>query len=122
MKPSDHVFFHCTWYTIACFPGLVELQILKQSSPAFIYDPVLELAENCMIRQGENSLDFLLDRTFSDAQMESACLAFKDRGIIGVADSYFKNKVVNNFVDISVERKLYMMDSRTSFTQFARRN
>ncbi len=85
------------------------IPILQKPSFAFLYDPVLALAENCIIRQGENALDFLLDRTFSDDQMENACQAFKDRGIIGVADSYFKNKVVNNFVDISVERKLYTL-------------
>jgi len=85
------------------------IPILQKPSFAFLYDPVLALAENCIIRQGENALDFLLDRTFSDDQMENACQAFKDRGIIGVADSYFKNKIVNNFVDISVERKLYTL-------------
>ncbi len=47
------------------------IPILQKPGFAFLYDPVLALAENCMIRQGENALDLLLDRTFSDDQMGS---------------------------------------------------
>jgi len=69
----------------------------------FLKDPILELAEVCRRKANKT---FLLHNSLSDNLIQEAMTCYNARGIIGIIYAYFKDRIVNQFVDNIVERKI----------------
>ncbi|MFT4305079.1 MAG: transposase [Candidatus Woesearchaeota archaeon] len=82
------------------------------SVPAFYYDPILHLAEVSLPKNFNNKIDIFLNRFYFSKQKNSkAKNYFKKFGIIGIFKVYFDEDIVDRNIDISVERKVFLLKS-----------
>jgi hypothetical protein len=72
----------------------------------FLADPILALAELCSRKTNNN---FLSHNSLSDNLIQEAVARYQAHGIIGVIYAYFKHRIINQFVDSSVERKIIVL-------------
>ncbi len=83
---------------------------ISTSTPAFYFDPILQLAEKCIDdTEKKEVMDFLSYYTFSDKLIVNANIAYRKKGVAGIISTYFENKIINQFVDISVEREVFTL-------------
>jgi len=68
-------------------------------------DIILELAGSCCM----DKTDFLSHRSFSQNLINKARGEYRTRGIVGVIYAYFGDRVVNQFTDSSIERKVIVL-------------
>jgi hypothetical protein len=68
-------------------------------------DLIVELALSCY----RGKTDFLSHRFFNQSLLNKARGEYQQRGIVGVICAYFGDRIVNQFVDSSVERKVIVL-------------
>ena len=89
---------------------LMQKSLISETIPLY-HDPLLMLAEYCLDIDKVQHLDFLTQWSFSSDQIGKAKGEYKDRGIIGMSASYFKNSILNQFVNHEIERKVIALKS-----------